>query len=336
MNPRTDLLENVLIQSLAASRLDASGRQNLSSAELNELFKAFTYPLEAGGKRVRPNLTCLVARACGAPAEHPALLVCAAAVEYIHTYSLVHDDLPCMDDDDLRRGKPTSHKVFGEAQALLIGDALLTQAFSLLADAAEHGLRPDAALRCVQILSRSAGPYGMIAGQWKDLAHTGNAAAADWQTLCAIHNLKTGALLSAACAVGVLAGTALSEHSAKVYQDPRGVDEILKAAEELGMTIGLAFQIVDDVLDATKNSQQLGKTAGKDGDQDKLTAVRLLGTAGAAQEAERLTAAALEKLENLKQLTAGRQAAASSYNSDTAAAWQMLTEFITQLLVRTS
>ncbi|MEY3903287.1 MAG: hypothetical protein RL189_2593 [Pseudomonadota bacterium] len=336
MNPRTALFENILVQSLAAPRPDPTAPQNLSAGELSELFKAFTYPLQAGGKRVRPNLTCLVAEACGAPAEHPALLVCAAAVEYIHTYSLVHDDLPCMDDDDLRRGKPTSHKVFGEAQALLIGDALLTHAFSLLADAAERGLRPDAALRCVQILSRSAGPYGMIAGQWKDLAHTGNTEAADWQTLCAIHNLKTGALLSAACAIGALAGTALSENSHTNFQEPQAVEQIVKAAEALGMTIGLAFQIVDDVLDATKNSQQLGKTAGKDGEQDKLTAVRLLGAEGAAHEAERLTAAALEKLENLKQLIAGPQSTTRTLSANNPAAWQALTDFITQLLVRTS
>lgn len=336
MNPHTDLLENILTQSLAASGPDASARQNLSEAELNELYKAFIYPLEAGGKRVRPNLTCLVAQACGAPAEHPALLVCAAAVEYVHTYSLVHDDLPCMDDDDLRRGKPTSHKVFGEAQALLIGDALLTQAFSLLADAAERGLRPDAALRCVQILSRAAGPYGMIAGQWKDLAHTGNTSAADWRTLCAIHNLKTGELLGAACAIGALVGTALGGHSIPDFRAPRVIDEILKEAKELGVTIGLAFQIVDDVLDVTQNSHELGKTAGKDGEQDKLTAVRLLGIEGASQQAERLTTAALNKLGDLRQLIAGPQGAARTSSSDTAAAWQALTDFITQLLVRTS
>ncbi|NBW82619.1 polyprenyl synthetase family protein, partial [bacterium] len=290
-----------------------------------------------GGKRVRPLLTCLLAEACGSAATHPAVLLCASAVELIHTYSLVHDDLPCMDNDDLRRGKPTVHKVFGEANALLVGDALLTHAFFLIHLACSKGLPAHAGLRCVEILSRCAGAYGMIGGQWKDLANTNNSSSTqDWQTLCGIHNLKTGVLLGAACALGVVAGTALrseqlTSHSADASKS------IVQIAEKLGLQIGLTFQIVDDILDATQSSSQLGKTAGKDLAQQKLTAISLLGIEGARKEAHKLTQMAFATIDDLgKQLDEFQKKILPETNHGSPANTQNLWQFIHQLLLRTS
>lgn len=315
---------------LTAAALPAA-TENLSPAETESLLHTILYPVEAGGKRIRPLLTCLVAQACGNQPDHPAILRCAAALEFVHTYSLVHDDLPCMDNDDFRRGKPTAHKVFGEANALLAGDALLTHAFYAISSSAGAGLSADAALRCVEILARTSGVFGMIAGQWKDLVQTKSAQQSGWHTLRGIHNLKTGALLGAATSIGVVAGLALRG----CFLDSQDVHTAFGLAEKLGVTTGLAFQIVDDILDVTQSSATLGKTAGKDASQEKLTAVSLLGIDGAQTEAERLTQDALLTLEQLdfrikECLNSGRPTA------DIVTDWSPVKSLIEKLLPRNS
>jgi geranylgeranyl pyrophosphate synthase len=324
-------IENTLKSLLQNAAELPAATDNLSSAESESILRAVLYPVEAGGKRVRPMLTCLVAQACGTPPDHPAVLNCAAALEFIHTYSLVHDDLPCMDNDDFRRGKPTAHKVFGDANALLVGDALLTHAFFAIAKSAEAGLPATAALRCVEILSRTSGVSGMIAGQWKDLAQTKTSASANWQTLRGIHNLKTGALLGAACAMGIVTGLAMRGCSTHSPENNSAV----ALAEKLGVSTGLAFQIVDDVLDMTQSSTTLGKTAGKDLSQEKLTAVSLLGIDAARLEAERVTQEALRTLDELEVLVVNilKQAPAGQTSRPD---WSPVRSFIQQLLVRNS
>jgi geranylgeranyl pyrophosphate synthase len=332
-------LETTLQTALREATNFPSVRGNLLQAEQEQILNALLYPIEAGGKRVRPILTCLLAEACGTSATHPAVLHCAAAVELIHTYSLVHDDLPCMDNDDLRRGKPTVHKVFGEANALLVGDALLTHAFYLIQMACTEGLPAHAGIRCVEILARCSGPFGMIGGQWKDLANTNNSSPAqDWQTLCGIHNLKTGVLLGAACALGVVAGTALFSQQSQFHSSDNS-KVIIQTAENLGIQVGLAFQIIDDILDATQSSSQLGKTAGKDLAQDKLTAIGLLGVEGARNEAHKLTQMALATIDDLgTQLTAFHNQArpGNMTGAGAPANTQNLLQFVHQLLLRTS
>jgi geranylgeranyl pyrophosphate synthase len=238
------------------------------------IHRAVRYSLLAGGKRVRP---LLVLAAGGGGAQE--VLPFAVAVEMIHTYSLIHDDLPAMDDDDLRRGRPTSHKVFGEAIAILAGDALLTRAFHLLAeippdwDAAQVRRRVEA----TALLGEACGTSGLIGGQVEDLESEGRAVGAE--ALERLHRAKTGALLRA-CVVG---GGIL-----------RGADPAERAAlEAYASAIGLAFQVVDDVLDATEGADQLGKTAGKDAAADKATYVKIHGLDASRALAARLLADAL-------------------------------------------
>lgn len=283
---------------------DAFSALNMSAPALNfcwrDISAAVIYPLAAGGKRVRPTLVGLMAEACGAPPEHGALLRAASALELIHTYSLVHDDLPCMDNDDFRRGQPTTHRVFGEANALLVGDALLTQAFSVLAELPEHGVSPEIALRCVATLSRCSGAQGMIAGQWLDLAFEKSPQKGDWTSLASIHTLKTGALLSAAFSIGTLIGCALSEDQNIRTMSRENLTSIAHLSEKIGLKAGLAFQMIDDVLDVTQSSSNLGKTAGKDTAQNKLTAVSLFGLEGAANRAQELTQECINDLGQLQ------------------------------------
>ncbi len=221
------------------------------------------YSLFAGGKRIRPLLVLAAGEAVGGRTE--ALLPLACAVEMIHTYSLIHDDLPAMDDDDLRRGKPTSHKVFGEAIAILAGDALLTRAFHLLVDVAAPDVDVRRRLRAAAILGEAAGTSGLIGGQVADLEAEGEDITIG--ALQDLHRAKTGALLRA-CVVGggVLGGAG---------------EEDLDRLHRYGDAIGLAFQVVDDVLDETASAAQLGKTAGKDAAAGKATYVRALGLEGA-------------------------------------------------------
>ncbi len=240
------------------------------------IHRAMRYSLLAGGKRLRPALVLSCGEALGAQAA--ALMPAACAIEMIHTYSLIHDDLPAMDDDDLRRGRPTCHKVFGEAVAILAGDALLTRAFQLLAaeDAA-----PDAARRLalVQECSRAAGTVdGMIGGQVVDMESEGKPV--DAPTLEYIHRAKTGAILEASCVAGALVAGAGAEQVERV--------------RTYGRRIGLAFQIADDVLDVTSTAEQLGKTPGKDVAAGKATYPALYGVEASRQKAQELVAQAIE------------------------------------------
>ena len=223
-------------------------------APQKELFDAMRYSLLAGGKRLRPMLTLALCEICGGSAEEA--LPFAAAVEMVHTYSLIHDDLPCMDNDDYRRGKPTNHKVYGEAMALLAGDALLTAAFSQLAAAA---LPAERVVRAVGALSRCAGELGMVGGQVLDI--NAETRLCTEQEVYDIQSRKTGALISAACQLGVIAAG--------------GSDGQLRSAVRYAEAIGLAFQIEDDILDVIGDEKKLGKATGVD--ETKNTFVRLYG-----------------------------------------------------------
>ncbi|MDR3314180.1 MAG: polyprenyl synthetase family protein [Oscillospiraceae bacterium] len=237
---------------------------------------AAAYSLQNGGKRIRPVLLLAWCRLCGGAPE--AALPFAAALEMIHTYSLIHDDLPCMDDDDLRRGKPSCHKAFGEATALLAGDALLTQAFALVAGAESQ----PPAVRCAAaaLLARAAGAQGMIGGQMLDLAFEGRTV--ERAQLEEMNRKKTGALLEAACLLGCLAAGADAAQEA--------------AAGRYADAIGLLFQLTDDILDVAGETAALGKPVGSDAANGKSTWVTLLGLEGARQLAKTLHAQATEAL----------------------------------------
>jgi len=242
------------------------------------LGEAMRYAVLDGGKRLRPLLVLAATEAVGGHEE--AALRAACAVELIHAYSLVHDDMPCMDNDVLRRGKPTVHVKFGQARALLAGDALQALAFELLAP--QDGQVPPAVqARLCGLLARAAGHAGMAGGQAIDLASVGRAL--DQDELCRMHRLKTGALLQAS----VMMGAACGEPGRQAQQ----------ALADYGWAVGLAFQVVDDILDVTADSATLGKTAGKDAAQDKPTYVSLLGLERAQTHARELLAQAQRALD---------------------------------------
>ncbi|HWL52842.1 MAG TPA: farnesyl diphosphate synthase [Chthoniobacteraceae bacterium] len=240
------------------------------------LHKAMRYSLFAGGKRLRPILAIAAAEACGADVE--TALPVASAVECIHTYSLIHDDLPSMDNDDFRRGRPTSHKVFGEGIAILAGDALLTLAFEILSGCPGTPRYPVAAL--VRELSHASGSRWLIAGQVADLEGEGKAITA--RELKFIHQAKTAALLTSALRLGAMSADATPAK--------------LEALTTFGSSLGLAFQVIDDILDVTQTSEKLGKSAGKDLTAQKATYPSLLGLEKSRKEAHRLTKAALDAL----------------------------------------
>ncbi len=249
MNDRLERIENALLNSIPAD--DESIRTVLESMK---------YSLTAGGKRVRPVLVLEFAKLCGGTEE--AAMPFACAIEMIHTYSLIHDDLPCMDNDDMRRGKPTNHKVFGEAAAVLGGDALLTLAFETALS--EKAAALNGYEKCAlagRLLASCAGAEGMIGGQIIDIESEGKNAAIERLRL--MDRLKTGALIKAACLLGCISA---------------GADDVQKkAAEEYAACIGLAFQIVDDMLDVTSDEATLGKPIGSDAENEKSTYVSLLG-----------------------------------------------------------
>ncbi len=265
-------------------RVEGRLRAAFQDGEALRLGEAMRYSLSAGGKRVRPVLCLLAAEAVGGAAD--AALPGALALELIHTYSLVHDDLPAMDDDDLRRGKPTCHIVFGEAHAILAGDGLLTEAFRLLA--AEGDIPPERRARALEGLAAAAGWRGMVGGQALDLegeAITREGRTYDLAHLQTIHRLKTGALLRASLELGGILGG--------------GSEAQLEALKEAGAALGLAFQIQDDILDATSDASTLGKRAGKDSGKGKITYPALLGLDGARKALQEATERAVCRLQSL-------------------------------------
>lgn len=240
------------------------------------LVKAMRHAALAGGKRLRPMLVFATAEACGGNCEEA--MPAALAIEMIHTYSLVHDDLPAMDDDALRRGRPTCHVVFGEAQAILAGDGLHTYAFEALADSP---LPAERIHRQLRTLARAAGPAGMTGGQVIDLESEGLDEVA-MPVVEKIHRMKTGALISAALRLGA--------------ESAGAADRTADSLERIGMKLGLAFQIVDDVLDCTSTAEELGKTVGKDVGHSKATWPAVVGLDEARQNAEQLAVSALNDL----------------------------------------
>ncbi len=245
------------------------------------LLEAMRYTLLGGGKRQRPLLTIASCAACSTPADDAGwkrALPAAVAVEMIHAYSLVHDDLPAMDDDDLRRGRPTAHRVYGEALAILAGDALQTRAFQVLSGGR---LAPETVVEQIAALADAAGPAGMAGGQVLDLAAEGTSP--DAEAIARVDRLKTGALLAACFRLGALAAGA----------DEEGTRHLVRC----GVLVGEAFQIQDDILDLTASTAELGKTAGKDPARGKATWPALIGIEAARDRASSLQEAAKSELE---------------------------------------
>jgi geranylgeranyl diphosphate synthase type II len=266
---------------LLRSRVNARLEQYLrpTPGTPSRLQEAMSYSLTAGGKRLRPILVLLACEACGG--EIDKALPAACAIEMVHTYSLIHDDLPAMDDDDLRRGRPTSHVVFGEALAILAGDGLLTLAFDVLA----RDMTPaSVAAACCADLARAAGMAGMVGGQVADLEAEGRTSA-NLEELEAIHHRKTGALLASALTLGARSAIA----------DAATIERLAN----YGRCLGLAFQITDDLLDVRGSSQTLGKAAQKDSSRGKLTYPSLLGEEASELRARCLIGEACRWLEPL-------------------------------------
>ena len=242
-----------------------------------KIYEAEEYSLMAGGKRLRPVIMMMTAKMCKKSPEM--VLPFAVAIEMIHTYSLIHDDLPAMDNDDLRRGKPTNHKVYGEAMAILAGDALLTKAFEVAASFSDESVPKEKVLRAISVLATAAGDNGMIGGQVVDIESRNE----DAELLKYLHSLKTGALIRASGVIGaILAGAN---------------DEEIKAVESFCDNLGIAFQIQDDILDVIGNEAELGKPIGSDAENEKSTYVTLYGVEKAEALAEEYTQKAIESLQ---------------------------------------
>lgn len=244
------------------------------------LIDSMKYSLMCGGKRVRPLLTLLFCELCNKDVK--IALPYACAVEMIHTYSLIHDDLPCMDDDDFRRGKPSNHKVYGENIATLSGDAMQSLAFEImLSDEAVENATSKNACKAAFTLAKYCGTLGMVGGQVIDIEHESKNAPIE--ILREMDEKKTGALIKAACEMGcIVAGAS---------------DEQIDAAREYGGCIGIAFQIMDDILDVTATTQALGKPVGSDKDNDKSTYVSLLGIEKCRELVDELTKEAIDSLD---------------------------------------
>ncbi|MCG7345172.1 polyprenyl synthetase family protein [Sporosarcina sp. ACRSL] len=262
----------------------------LIDAELNRLIDSensptslkdsMLYSVNAGGKRIRPLLVLAVLADFEKESKDDLKVAC--AVELIHTYSLIHDDLPCMDDDDFRRGKPTNHKVYGEATAVLAGDALQTRAFGILASLEET--KPEQTIKLISLLADASGANGMVGGQILDME--GETAALSLSELEEVHMHKTGALLSFCIEAGAILSNANESELVKL--------------RNYAKNIGLAFQIKDDILDVTSTTEQLGKTANSDAASDKSTYPSLLGLEGAQQQLEKYHREAVESLDFLQ------------------------------------
>ncbi len=241
-----------------------------------QVAEAMKYSLVNGGKRIRPVLALEFARACGGTRNECLPLAC--ALEYVHTYSLIHDDLPCMDNDDLRRGKPSCHKQFDEATALLAGDALLTHAFEIISEAE---LSDDKKVMAVSLLAQNSGVSGMIGGQVIDLLF--EQGSPNLKELLTVYKLKTGALISAACLLGCISAGADSSQMA--------------AASKFAYSLGIAFQIQDDILDITGDEKKLGKPVGSDATNSKKTYATIAGLTKAQQDVKKLTDNAISQLD---------------------------------------
>lgn len=241
----------------------------------DEVVEAMKYSLSNGGKRLRPIFCLEFANCLGLEKEKALPFAC--AVEYIHTYSLIHDDLPCMDNDDYRRGKPSCHKKFGETTALLAGDGLLTHAFELIT---KSKLDSDKKIDAIKLLSQKSGVDGMLGGQVIDLKFEKDVPNID--NIMAIHKLKTGALIACACLLGCVAGGATKEQ--------------LDTAAKFAYSLGIAFQIKDDILDVIGDSEKLGKPVGSDAENDKTTYVSLVGLEQSQKDVEDLTSSAIKLL----------------------------------------
>ena len=264
----------------AMQRLLPAPENDFGSSPPTSLFQACRYSVESGGKRVRSLLVRAAAGVIDNEINHQILDAPCVAVELVHSYSLIHDDLPAMDDDDLRRGKPSLHRAFDEATAILVGDGLQAKAFELLACA--PGLSAQQRVYMIEALSVAAGCAGMVGGQFIDIQSTD--CSISITQLQNMHSLKTGALIKASLRVGGIAAAAN--------------DAQLQALDTFGDCIGLAFQVVDDILDVEGDTATLGKTSGKDTEANKPTYVKLLGLAGAKAEAQRLLESALDALES--------------------------------------
>lgn len=241
---------------------------NPSGMSYDGLLESMHYSLTAGGKRIRPTLVLEFCRISGGDVEKALPVAC--AIEMLHTYSLIHDDLPCMDNDDLRRGKPTNHVVYGECTATLAGDALQAEAFGTIA---RSELPAENKIACVEILADAVGSDGMCAGQYLDMV--GESKRLTEEELDDINSRKTGALLIAACRMGVAAAG--------------GSGKMLEAAEHYGACVGAAFQIRDDILDVISTSEELGKPIGSDAQEHKNTYMALLGESKCMEMIEKLT-----------------------------------------------
>lgn len=272
-------------QKVHAEQIEADLIQALPSTE-SQLHNAMRYALLAGGKRIRPLLSYAVTQTL----EGNPLLArsFATAIEYVHTYSLIHDDLPAMDDDELRRGKPTLHIQYNEATAILAGDALLTQAFQILSSPQLYSFPaapPEIAIKQIQLLSKAAGLQGMVEGQQRDLNAEGEALSLE--ALVQLHQHKTGRLIVASLLGGAIA-TGCSDSG------------ITTALTEFGEALGLAFQVQDDILDATSTTQILGKTAGSDQQAQKATFPSLIGLTESKEYLAQLHDRAIESLGSLE------------------------------------
>ena len=248
------------------------------------LHKAMRYSMMAGGKRIRPILCIASCEAVGGKVKN--VLPVACALEMVHTYSLIHDDLPAMDNDDFRRGRPTSHKVFGEAVAILAGDALLTEAFRIMADFDLRGaVRPNVILDVISDLAKASGSFGMVGGQVVDMESEGMEI--DLPTLEYLHTRKTGALILASIRGGAKIG--------------EGTDEEIEALTRYGECLGLAFQIADDILDIEGSQDEIGKDVGSDLERKKATYPSILGMAASKERASELIHLAIDSLKGFDQ-----------------------------------
>lgn len=270
---------DTMVQSVLPSIDGSTTPKRDNGTRLNE---AMRYAVTSGGKRIRPSLTYATCKALNIPFEH--MDVPAAAIEVVHAYSLVHDDLPAMDDDDLRRGKPTCHRKFDEATAILAGDALQALAFTLLAEIDDPAISAQNKIDMVVLLGKASGEAGMAAGQAIDLEAVGKVLSL--QELEAMHRLKTGQLIHASILMATLTRQGCS-------------DDLKARLTEFANEIGLLFQIVDDILDVVSDTETLGKTQGADGARNKPTYPALLGLEGARQHARQTHEKALQPLSGL-------------------------------------